>query len=161
MGENKQQHFLSEKHQSVMTNVLCRTIVHQIDTESDQQLIFSQMDLDLPHTTISTSRANDNQLYENLDVLLGGVQVLNDDMQHFSSQSLSNQCALRTVSEELSKIQLAIEETNACVEGLTPNQQILQQDFASLKQRVVDQQSASYDGTLIWKITNVQEKIGM
>ncbi|CAF4555534.1 unnamed protein product, partial [Rotaria sp. Silwood2] len=39
------------------------------------------------------------------------------------------------------------------------NQEILQQDVASLKQKVDDMQYVSYDGTLIWKITNFHEKM--
>ncbi|CAF4286818.1 unnamed protein product, partial [Rotaria sordida] len=39
------------------------------------------------------------------------------------------------------------------------NQEILQQDVASLKQKVDDMQYVSYDGTLIWKITSLHEKM--
>ncbi|CAF1159666.1 unnamed protein product [Rotaria sordida] len=43
--------------------------------------------------------------------------------------------------------------------GIKPNQEILHQDVASLKQKVEDMQYISYDGTLIWKITAVKEKM--
>ncbi|CAF4772212.1 unnamed protein product, partial [Rotaria sp. Silwood2] len=43
--------------------------------------------------------------------------------------------------------------------GVKPNQEILQQDVASLKQKIDDMQYVSYDGTLIWKITSFLEKM--
>jgi hypothetical protein len=55
----------------------------------------------------------------------------------------------------LSKLKIAVQGTNTFVEGLTPNQQVLQQDLDSLKQDIEDKQAVSYDGTLIWRITNV------
>jgi hypothetical protein len=45
------------------------------------------------------------------------------------------------------------------LDGIKPNQEILQQDVASLKQKVDDMQYVSYDGTLIWKISGFREKM--
>jgi hypothetical protein len=33
-------------------------------------------------------------------------------------------------------------------------------DFLSMKQQLENRKSANYDGTFIWKITDVKEKIG-
>jgi len=126
-----------------------------MNIQSDQQLKSSQMDLDLPHTTTSTSTMVNDQLNQTIDVLLGSIQVLNDDTQRLSSETLRTQYLLQYISENLSKLKLAVQETNTSVEGLTPNQQILQQDLDSIKQDIEDKQAVSYDGTLIWRITNV------
>ena len=134
-----------------MLSLLCRNTPH---------LMRSQMDLDLPRTTTSTSTMSNDQLNQTIDVLLGSIQVLNDDTQQLSSEALRTQYLLQYTSENLSKLKIAVDETNTFVEGLTPNQQVLQQDLDSLKQEIEDKQSVSYDGTLIWRITNVQKKLG-
>jgi hypothetical protein len=128
----------------------------------------SQMDVSFLHTTITTdinnnetSNADLQSLHETMDTLLVGIQVLNDEAQRLSSESLRDQNLLETFSEDLSKIKTAIQETNLLIDAHKSNQEILQQDLASLQQQVDDQMNISYDGTLIWKITNVRQKIGM
>jgi chromosome segregation ATPase len=144
-----------------MLNMLSQMTPHLMKTKSDQQLESSEMDLDLPQTMISTSTASNDTLNETIDVLLGSIQALNDDTQQHSSETLRTQCSLQSLSEDLSKLKIAIQETNTSIESLKPNQQILAQEFASVKQDVEDQQATSYDGTLIWRITDVQKKMGM
>jgi len=157
---NTQNHLLTEKHQSVMLSILSQTIPHSMNTEGDQQPKSSKMDLDPPQSMISTSTAANDRLHETIDVLLGSIQVLNDDTQQHSSATLRNQCSLQSLLEDHLKLKIAIQETNISIESLKPNQQVLLQDFAALKQDVEDQQAISYDGTLIWRIADVQKKMG-
>jgi chromosome segregation ATPase len=158
---NTRNHLLTEKHQSVMLSILSQTTSHLLNTKNDQQLQSSEMDLDLPPTTISTPTTSNDTLGETINVLLGSIQALNDDTQRHSSESLRTQYSLQILSENLSKLKLSIQETNASIGGFKPNQQILQQDIDSLKEDLEDQQATSYDGTLIWRITDVQKKMGM
>jgi hypothetical protein len=39
------------------------------------------------------------------------------------------------------------------------NQDILNQDLISLKEKIDDMQNVSYDGTFVWKITSFKEKM--
>ena len=158
---NTENHLLSESHQSVMLSMLSQTMPHLKPNHSNQQQTSSQMGLDLPQTTVSNSSTSNNKLQDTIDVLLGSIQVLNDDIQQLSNKALRAQCSLPALSDDLTNLKVAVQETNACTEGLKPNQQTLLQDFNSLKQDVEDQQSVSYDGTSIWRITDVQKKIGM
>jgi chromosome segregation ATPase len=155
-----QNHLLSEKHQSVMLSMLSQAMPHLTNTNSDQQLKSTHMDLDPPRTTTSTSAASNDMLTETIDILLGSIQTLNDDTEQLSTEALRTECSLQSLSEDLSQLKIAIQETNASIDALKPNQQILLQDFESFKQDVADQQSVSYDGTLIWRITNVRNKMG-
>ena len=66
---------------------------------------------------------------------------------------------METSTQELTSLKLSIQEQSAFLDGIKPNQEILQQEVASLKQKVDDAQYVSYDGTLIWKITSFQEKM--
>ena len=134
-----------------MLNLLSRTI---------PQLINNQSDFDRPPTTTSTSTVPNDQLNKTIDVLLGSIQVLNDDTQQISSQALRTQCLLESITEDLSKLKTSVEETKAFAGGLQPNQEALRQDLASLNQEIEDQQAVSYDGTFVWRITDIQKKMG-
>ncbi|CAF3064786.1 unnamed protein product [Rotaria sp. Silwood2] len=99
------------------------------------------------------------EIYETLNILASGIQTLNDDIQRLSSESIRLQSSIEFVTQEFSSIKLNIQEQSAFLDSVKSNQEILQQDVASLKQKVDDMQYVSYDGTLIWKITNFHEKM--
>jgi chromosome segregation ATPase len=92
-------------------------------------------------------------------MIAGGIQALNDDAQRLSNESLRLHIDTEEWKRDLTALQLSIEEENAFLNGIKPNQEILNQDVASLKQKVEDMQSISYDGTFIWRITSVKEKL--
>jgi hypothetical protein len=142
--------------------ILSQAKLHPTNIKSDEQLKSIEMDTDLPQTTISTSiPSNNNSLIETLGVLVDSVQVLEDDSKKLNLQNVYAQHSLQSLAEDLSKVKAAVQETNAFTESVKPNHQILLQDLNSLKQDIQDQQSTSYDGTYLWKITDVQKKIGM
>ncbi|CAF4532462.1 unnamed protein product, partial [Didymodactylos carnosus] len=64
----------------------------------------------------------------------------------------------QTLSQELNKVKLSIAEKETSFAGLGSNQEILQQELASVKQKIADIESASFDGTLMWKVAHVSEK---
>jgi hypothetical protein len=144
-----------------MLRILSQTKPHPMNVTSNEQLKSTQMDMDLPQTMISTSISSNNRLNKTLDVLLGNVQVLNDDSQKLSLQNVHTQYSLQSLAEDLSKQKTAVQETNAFKESLKPNHQILLQDLDSFKRDIEDQQSTSYDGTYLWRITDVRKKMGM
>ncbi|CAF3177712.1 unnamed protein product [Rotaria sp. Silwood2] len=153
---NIRDHFLSLQHQSVLLQYLCKNTQHQIN---DKSVISS-------HTTITTDRGTDEtfnrnlqQLLETTDMLLGGVSALTDDTQRLSSESLRHETSLRSLSEELSKLKIAVEETHSSINTHQTNQQILEESLTSIQQQLEDQKNISTDGKLMWKITNVQQKI--
>ncbi len=99
------------------------------------------------------------EIYETINILASGIQTLNDDTQRLSSDSIRLQTSIESLSQDFSSLKLSIEEQGAFLDGIKPNQEILQQDVASLKQKVDDMQYVSYDGTLIWKISGFREKM--
>jgi hypothetical protein len=117
------------------------------------------MQIDLPQTTENVT----NQLqefYELVAILSGGIETLNDDVIRLSTESICYKNALDPVTQDLSTLKVSTQEQNGCIDGIKINQEILQQDVASMEQKVKDMKSDSYDGTFIWKITNVEEKMG-
>ena len=158
-------HYMTEQHQKSII-----TMVHQVKLKSsnNQHEISSGMDIDiLPVTTttcmiLSTNghlNAQLEEVYKTIDILAGRIQALNEDSQRLSDQSLRLQIQAEELNNIFSTLNLSIEEQNIFINGIKPNQDILQQDVASLKQKVDDMQYISYDGILLWKIASFKEKM--
>ncbi|CAF2767716.1 unnamed protein product [Rotaria sp. Silwood2] len=147
-------HYLTQQHQYAVVKVV-RQMLSQLNDR--------QIDIDYPRTTTAGAcnfaTAQLEELYEMLNILIGGVETLTNDQQRLVNESLQMQIRLPALTEELSKVKLSIEESNAFVEGVKHNQDILNQDLSSLQLKINDLQCVSYDGTLVWKITNFLEKM--
>jgi chromosome segregation ATPase len=120
--------------------------------------ISSQMTINLPHTTENTTMQL-QEINEVVNILVGGVEALTDDLQRLSTDSISHQHTLDPLVQDLSILKISIQEQNSFLDGVKMNQDILRQDLASMEQKVNNMKSSSYDGTFVWKITNVQEKM--
>ncbi|CAF3583891.1 unnamed protein product [Rotaria sp. Silwood1] len=127
------------------------------------QLDDRSMDNDFSQVTTvgicNTDRIQLQELYEMLNILSGGIETLSNDQERLSNESLQIQVTTSALTEELSKARLSIEETNALLKGVKLNQDILNQDLASVHEEVNELQHLSYDGTFVWKITNFKEKM--
>ncbi|CAF3513696.1 unnamed protein product [Rotaria sp. Silwood1] len=148
------EHYLTEKHQHSILKVVRRM---------SSQLNDTQMDIDLPRTT-AVEASNPvtvqlQELYEMLHILTDGIETLNKDQEHLMNELLQLQITHPVLAEQLSNIKLSVEETNAFLQGVKHNQDILNEDLASLQEKINDLKYVSYDGTFVWKITNFQEKL--
>jgi chromosome segregation ATPase len=138
-----------------------------IKSSTEQHERQSGMEVDMGQSTANsmTGPSNENlsaqmlEVYETINILASGIQTLNDDTQRLSNDSIRLQTSIDALTQDFATLKLSIQEQDAFIEGLKPNQELLQQDIASLKQRVEDMQYVSYDGTLIWKITSFREKM--
>ncbi|CAF4402378.1 unnamed protein product [Adineta steineri] len=127
----------------------------------------STMDVDMGHgasnsmmtTTNETMSSQMQEIYEAINILASGIQTLNDDTQRLSTDSVRLQSSVELLTQDFATLKLSVEEQGAFLDGIKPNQEILQQEVASLKQKIDDMQYVSYDGTLIWKITSFNEKM--
>ncbi len=157
-------HYLSDIHQRSIVNVVRRS---GFKPSNEQHERMSTMDVDTGPGVTGTETASINEnisaqmqeVYETINILAGGIQTLNDDTQRLSSDSIRLQSTIESLTNEFATLKLSIQEQGAFLDGIKPNQEILQQDVASLKQTVDDMQYVSYDGTLIWKITSFREKM--
>ncbi|CAF1578266.1 unnamed protein product [Rotaria sp. Silwood1] len=153
---NIRDHFLSVQHQSALLQYLCKNTQHQIN---DELVISSRTKITINRETDEIFNRNLQQLLETTDVLLGGVSALTDDAQRLSSELLHHQTLLRSLSEKVSNLKIAVEETHSSINAHQTNQQICEEGLTSLQQQFEDQKNISTDGKLMWKITNVQQKI--
>ncbi|CAF4491507.1 unnamed protein product [Rotaria sp. Silwood2] len=153
---NLRDHFLSVQHQSVLLQYLSKSTQHQIYDESRAS---SRTTITTDRETDETFNRNLQELLETTNMLLDSVGTLNDDTQRISSESFRHQISLQSLSEELSKLKVAVEETHSSMNIHQVNQQTLEQNLVSIQQQLEDQKNISTDGKLMWKITNVQQKI--
>lgn len=157
-------HYLTEQHQSILIGMVNQSIPKSIDQSEDNSY---DIDMDATHaiTTDMVSSGDDNpssqlsDVYITVDTLTSGVEALNGDNQGFNEQLLRTQVQKEDLDKNVSAIKSSVQEERIFLDALKPNQEILSQDMASLNQYVEDLESVSYDGTLIWKISSVREKI--
>jgi chromosome segregation ATPase len=137
----------------------CRTQKHQ---ETIMKVVV-KMENDLsPATTAITNDPTIAQLqevYDTLNILSGGIEALNDDGQRLSNESVQSQIKIQALTEEVLHVKESVEESHIFLEGVKQNQDILNQDVSSLKDKINDMQYVSYDGSFVWKIVNFQEKM--
>ncbi|CAF4667636.1 unnamed protein product [Rotaria sp. Silwood1] len=147
-------HYLTEQHQRAAMEVVRQML---------SQLKDKQMNIDLPQRTTSEvcnpAIVQLEELHEMLNVFVGGVETLTNDGQRLVNELLQIQTVLPTLTEDLSKVKLSIEESKAFLEGARQNQNVFYQYLLSLEEKTNDLQFVSYDGTLVWKITNFREKM--
>ncbi|CAF3247011.1 unnamed protein product [Rotaria sp. Silwood2] len=148
-------HYLTQQHQYAVVKVVRQML---------SQLNGRQMDIDVSRTTTTTTALNSDvtqleEFYEMLNILVGGIETLTSDEQRLTNESLQIQMTLSALTEVLSKVKLSIEESNSFLKAVKYNEDILNQDLSSLQEKVNDSQYVSYDGTLVWKITNFREKM--
>ncbi|CAF3614504.1 unnamed protein product, partial [Rotaria sp. Silwood1] len=153
------EHYKSEEHQSAIINFI-RRILSKINDQHDRG---STMDVDtLSHTTMLSSDNINNQLQEvcqTIDILADGVSTLNGDAQRLSQESLQLHNTIDNLTREFAILKISIQEQGTYLDGLKPNQDVLNQDVTSLKQKLDDMQFVSYDGTLLWKIPNFSSRM--
>ncbi|UJR22221.1 hypothetical protein I4U23_025285 [Adineta vaga] len=146
----KQEHFQSHQHQHTLMKLV-------------QQMISQhQTNHSYPTTTMTTDHSASSHFQEVEDVLgilMNGIETLIDDGQRLTRESVQLQLQLHTLAEEASQVKLSTEESRSYVEGVKQNLDILRQDLSSLKEKINDMEHVSYDGTFVWKITNVTEKM--
>ena len=112
--------------------------------------------------SLETDESNIDQesINETVEVLSGGVNVLHQEVQQISSDASQQSQLIERTDETLTASKLSQEEFSANLNAFNMNYSIMQQSCVPLKQAVEDSLCTSYDGTSMWRITNVQEKMG-
>jgi chromosome segregation ATPase len=119
----------------------------------------NNMNNHLLQTTASITNQLEN-VNDMIDILSGGTQVLNDDIQRLKKESVDRQNELIPLTRELLILKKSIEEQSTFIHDMKVSQEVSERDLPSAKQKLDNTGSTSYDGTLLWKIANVQEKMG-
>ncbi|CAF2709244.1 unnamed protein product [Rotaria sp. Silwood2] len=130
-----------------------------LNTQQEMTIKCQQCPTDTLRRKIICTKMKNHYLTEQhqhvvLNVLRQRLSQLND-----RNESLQVPISLSTLAEKLLKVKLSVEESSLFLEGMQDNQDLLSQALSSLQEKINDLQYVSYDGTLVWKITNFHEKM--
>jgi hypothetical protein len=147
-SDNLQEHYSSQIHQECLMKAI-DLYVRQLHIGSNTN-----------NSTVLNNEKNLPELMDSLNILAEGVSCLHDDnvQMHNTVSELH-----RNVLEQQKQIELSkssIEESNQFIHAAQMNTTMLQTEMQTVKQMMMDLSSqSSNDGSCIWKITNVAQKI--
>lgn len=110
--------------------------------------------------TIYFSTDQLQEIDRTINVLSTGIEVLNEDLKRIGNEYVQCQNELLPVLQKLPMIKKSIDEENTFVDSMKPNQENIEREILSTTQKFNEIKTVSYDGTYIWKISNVQERMG-
>lgn len=108
----------------------------------------------------ATVETNTHMVQEIMNVLGEQIRNLNVSRDYLHQQITQMRQALASTVNEIMTIRTSYEEQTVLINGNRSNGMVQRQTLAPLQQAVDEKQHTSYDGTLVWKITDVREKIG-
>ena len=128
------------------------------------QLTHTPMDTDDRQTTTTSDNtfALDQlrQLEETTEILTNCVRTTREDTQELNEERSRQDRRLEELIKNVSKMKVGVEEEHELLDTMHQNLEILRQDLTRLEEQAEEMQVTSYDGTLVWRITEVAEKLG-
>ncbi|CAF1043670.1 unnamed protein product [Didymodactylos carnosus] len=166
-------HYLSELHQTSLCSFLQRLVsfIYTLLYGNNQTTITSEIselsslenvqhtDSTVPLACVSNCYSQLQEYYETLITLTKDIQKLSENSVRLSTESLRLQHLEQACQKVINQVKQSITECDSYIVGITQNYEVLQQEVSSMKQKLEDLQSISYDGILTWKIDNVSEKM--
>jgi chromosome segregation ATPase len=143
---NLNEHYRSKQHQNVLMSIVLHLKSVTIKTDSRH--------------TIENATIQLQEIDQTRNILSDGVAILKEDEQRLSTEVIHHQQALDILMKNLSKLKISIQEQNAFLDEIKRYQDIIPQELETVKEKINDVKTRSCDGTLLWKITDVQEKRG-
>ncbi|CAF1195069.1 unnamed protein product [Rotaria sordida] len=140
-------HYSSEEHQ----NTLMKVLLYQMNNYSLRSTSVVAVDF---NTVLF------HELCEILEMSPDELNISSSNRQEQLNTALF-QCQIKcpTLTLNFLESKISLQEIDESWDGRTVNNVSIQNDLTKLKKTAENSQYVSYDGTLIWKITNVQEKM--
>lgn len=98
---------------------------------------------------------------EMIVILSNYVNDVYNEQQQIDTKFQRLQVSLQDADKNFLSIKASHENIRSCASGMKLTQDLLAGEIWSLKQAADNALSTSYDGTFIWKIPGVRDKIGM
>ncbi|CAF1028602.1 unnamed protein product [Adineta steineri] len=146
-SDGLEKHYSSEIHQECVTKAIS-SLIKQLHVIPEKLTKSSDDD-----ETISG-------LLDNLNILSEGVSCIVDDTVQLQQNMTEIRCNLLEQQKQIELLKSSVEESNQFLDATQINNNVLQMEIENMKQMMTDMtnQSAN-DGTCIWKITDVAQKI--
>lgn len=109
---------------------------------------------------VSNNEENISALVESVDTIAEGMSSLHDDNVLIHRNLVQIQSKLLEQQNQIERCKNSIEESVPCMSAMQLNTSVLQHELETVKQMMADLSfQASNDGTFVWKITDVAQKI--
>jgi regulator of replication initiation timing len=145
-----QQHYLSEQHQKSVV----RCVQQIIESNNGDS---SKADIDIEEGKTSLFEA-----YERLSITTKDIETNHDELLRLDDEIFRCRNQIVTLPEQLNNTQIEISLQKAHIDAISLNQNVLKQDTTNLRQQIENEDEIikqEPDGTMVWRITNVQEKM--
>lgn len=116
----------------------------------------------------NTSSTSDNlyqflltHLQDVIRALSNHANTVSNELQQINTGSARIQTSLQIIEQNSASRTVMYEDIRSQIDAMKFWQNLHEQQIMSLKQAFIDASSTSYDGSSIWKITNVHDKTGM
>ncbi len=119
----------------------------------------NHLTIDLPPTTVNVINLVE-EFDDPITTLLAGVDVISADGQRIKNECVHYENTLQLITRDSLKVKKSIDEQDAFIYGMKSNQGGCDQDILFIKQNIDNIKLSSHDGTFIWKITNIKDKMG-
>lgn len=100
-----------------------------------------------------------NPIANTIEIFAKTIEVIREDRQRIRAGSSQQLESVETVASATALLKISVEATENQLNAIQLNMSIQREQFRSFKERVTNLHSVSYDGTTIWKILGVREKI--
>ncbi|CAF2645569.1 unnamed protein product [Rotaria sp. Silwood2] len=156
---NLSNHYLSEQHLNSLMKIF-----HQMKLQLDNvRKASTQMNIDPSQSTTVVAADSSTVLFQELceilDISSDDLNILNNDAQERLNNVLLQCQTFPTLTLNFLQSKLSIQESNNDSNGFTINHEIIKENLTSWKKTIENSQYISYDGTFIWKITNVKKQM--
>ena len=145
-----QEHYSSEQHQRSLVRC-AQQIVESTNGDS------SRADIDMEDENTSLL-----ENYEKLSMITQKIEINQDEIARLGAVSLQYYTQTVTLPQELNSIQNAFSIEKAHIDAMSFNQNVLVQGITTVKQQIESKNETvtqEPDGTMVWRITNVREKM--
>ncbi|CAF4020563.1 unnamed protein product [Rotaria sordida] len=91
-------------------------------------------------------------------MIIRSITTINEKMKRLGDRLIVQKNTLQCLNQECLLLQISCEQTNACIKKMKSDQDEYEKKLQQITQLLEDLHYITYDGTLIWKITNVDQK---
>ncbi|CAF1001724.1 unnamed protein product [Adineta ricciae] len=156
-GCKEQDSFCVAKHLNIISITTISGQSHYEDTlDKDLQ----SLDTTIPSVTTASSSADQQMCVTGTIIdIADSVRVLNRGLEKLNDQFLQQSQSIETTGQYLQVLNALHGESNESVKTHSTTMGILQQESSELKQQLAEYQSTSYDGTFLWKLTDIGQKM--
>jgi chromosome segregation ATPase len=110
------------------------------------------------HISIRLSCSQRKNLDKNINTLQNKIETLGTNIQHLNDEFIRFGTSLQRLSEECSSLKNNCQEQNTSISKLKLSQDVIEQNLLEIRQKMQDYHYATYDGSLVWIIPEVEKK---